>query len=537
MGEARSEVAVSLKRGPALGNLFLRAGWIDSGLVLLNALPLLLTAHLPLGDLPDHLARQYILRDWASSSILQSIYQIHWALVPNLALDLFVLPLRPLVSPETALRLFCICTVLLLFCGTKLVNRTLSDRTSRAYRLVPFLTFGGPFQLGFMSYCLGVGLALVWFGSYLRFRRRSAAVLGPLLIIWGFTIILCHLAAFGLFALAVGGCEIATAFMAQPRDWRASAQRTARALALPVFCLTALLVAFIILGPSGYHNPMVEAAVSAVQFDFFPGKLRGLYAITGFSSVRLEGGLLILALVALGVALVAKAVRIHPIGATAVMIMLMVWLILPIVADGTSFIDYRLPWAISFFALASLTPGPRAASFRLPLSVWGAALIVGRIGTICAFWLAWEPALAEIDQALGRVPVGTKLYVLEGKLPGNKPFHQPELNQVASYVVARRQGFHPGMFVSFPGQILDLQPQYERIWMEEANLGRTLGASLDRVPIGYDYVLVLLPGYARLSPHLPLRCAAAGRLFDLYQVRSENEPSPSAGLGSWQCQR
>ena len=46
-----------------------------------------------------------------------------------------------------------------------------------------------------MSYCLGVGLALVWFGSYLRFRTRSAAVLGPLLLVWGFTTLLCHLAS------------------------------------------------------------------------------------------------------------------------------------------------------------------------------------------------------------------------------------------------------------------------------------------------------------------------------------------------------
>ena len=89
--------------------------------MLTNMLPLLLTAHLPLADLPDHLARQYILRDWASSPVLQSITKSTGRLCPT--------------SRWT-------CS-----CCTKLVNRTLSDRTSRAYRLAPFLTFGGPFQL------------------------------------------------------------------------------------------------------------------------------------------------------------------------------------------------------------------------------------------------------------------------------------------------------------------------------------------------------------------------------------------------------
>src|SRR5689334_15760843 len=132
--------------------------WIDGGLALVSILPLLLTVHIPLGDLPNHLARQYILRDWVSSPALQAIYQIHWKLVPNLGLDLFVMAVRWVVSPDLAVRLFCICAVLLLFFGTKSVNRALSSDTSRAYRLTPFLVYGGPFQLGFLNYCFGVGL-------------------------------------------------------------------------------------------------------------------------------------------------------------------------------------------------------------------------------------------------------------------------------------------------------------------------------------------------------------------------------------------
>src|SRR4051812_44672624 len=132
------------------------AAWLDVLAVLAAILPLLVTAHLPLTDLPNHLARQYIIRDWASSPALQAFYYVRWALVPNLGLDLFVLPLMRFVSPDMAVRLFCIATMLLLFFGTRLVNRTLSDGQSRLYCFAPLLCYGGPFQYGFLGYCFGV---------------------------------------------------------------------------------------------------------------------------------------------------------------------------------------------------------------------------------------------------------------------------------------------------------------------------------------------------------------------------------------------
>src|SRR3954452_15194401 len=83
-----------------------RAAWVDTSVAVVSILPLLLTQHLPLADLPNHLARMYILRDWAASPELQAFYVPHWALVPNLALDIFVLVLRPFVSLDLATRIF-----------------------------------------------------------------------------------------------------------------------------------------------------------------------------------------------------------------------------------------------------------------------------------------------------------------------------------------------------------------------------------------------------------------------------------------------
>jgi hypothetical protein len=73
----------------------LREGWIDTGTALLCLVPLLLTTYLPLPDLPDHLARQYILRDWASSPQLQVLSYSAWdAVAAGVPTDLLLTDLR-----------------------------------------------------------------------------------------------------------------------------------------------------------------------------------------------------------------------------------------------------------------------------------------------------------------------------------------------------------------------------------------------------------------------------------------------------------
>jgi hypothetical protein len=52
----------------------MREAWIDGLIGVVCILPLLLTAHLPLADLPSHMALQYIIRDWASSPYLQTFH-------------------------------------------------------------------------------------------------------------------------------------------------------------------------------------------------------------------------------------------------------------------------------------------------------------------------------------------------------------------------------------------------------------------------------------------------------------------------------
>ena len=280
----------------------------------------------------------------------------------------------------------------------------------------------------------------------------------------------------------------------------------------PVFCLLPVFVIFIWLGP-----PNVDLAENHLtQFSSLHDKLRSLAAITLLSSPTLEVPLLGLALLGLAAALLSRMVRFHTIGLTIVMILLILWLALPQSLLGTSFVDYRIPWALAFFLVAGLVPGSRYDRLRLPFGWYFGTLTLARIGMIAAFWLSWEPTLTMLDQALNELPFGSRLMVVEGRMPDGAIFRRPTLTRFASYAVARRQIFDPGIFANMSGQLLFFQPHFAELWKND-DLGES-PSSLDNLPPDYNYVLVLVPSLARISPRLPLICEKNGPNFALFKV-------------------
>jgi hypothetical protein len=327
---------------------------IDFPIGVVCILPLLLTAHPPLADLPSHLARQYIIRDWASSPYLQTFYSIHWALIPNLALERFVLVARQVMSIDMAVRMFCIVTVFLLFVGTSWVNHLLSFGQSRLYRVVPLLCYGGPFQYGFLSYCFGVGLGMVLFGLYLRCCTQTLGRLALWLMPLSFTLLLCHLVAFGLFALAVGSSELAYGFTAAG-GWtgRLPLELLKRQLR-PICCLLPMLLGFLWLSPPSEHS----GPENAILFATLRQTARSFASIILFASPGPEVALLATAVLGLGAALVTRTVHLRGVGLTVVTVLLIAWLLMPQAALGATFINYLMPWAISLFPAGWPNPRP-----------------------------------------------------------------------------------------------------------------------------------------------------------------------------------
>ena len=86
--------------------------------------PIALNSVPPLGDYPGHLARVFVLHQLLHGAGFADMFRIHWAIVPNLAIDGVVLGLMELGVPvEIAGRLFLGATVALLGTGVVALHR------------------------------------------------------------------------------------------------------------------------------------------------------------------------------------------------------------------------------------------------------------------------------------------------------------------------------------------------------------------------------------------------------------------------------
>ncbi len=349
------------------------------------------------------------------------------------------------------------------------------------------------------------------FGAWLRLRTRSIPVRVAFLLPSAFGLMLCHLAALGIFAVAVGMCEL-TGDIATASAFRLHPRGILQRLAIPICCFLPVFLLFALLSPT-----VRTATQHVVQFSSLHEKLRSFLSITFFTSPKLESALLALALAGFAAALVTRSIRGHVTGLSIVGALLIIWLLTPSIVLGSTFVDYRFPWAISFFLLSSLLPDARNYRFLPALAGYFGVLAVARIALIAALWLAWEPTLAAIDHALARLPEGAKVMVVEGRASPTSVFRDPDLANVASYVVARRQAFEPSMFAGIAGQVLAFQPHFQDLWDQE---GFAVGipTSLTTLAPDYDHVLVLLPQYAKIAPDLPLACQASGPSFDILKV-------------------
>ncbi len=483
---------------------------VDTLVFLVAILPLLLTRHLPLVDLPNHLAGQFIIAHWQTSAAYQQYYQVHWALIPNLGLDVFVQAVGPIIGIDTAFRAFCISTMALLFLGTKLINLHYAGPDARIYRIAPIFFYNGPFQFGFLSFTFGVGLALVAFGLYLRFwnptrpRRIAAFTLLSSLVFF------CHLAAFGTFAIAVCAHQLAEALPILRRATPIAFLRNlAGRAALALLVLLPPLLLFLVLGLINGHP-----ASHYVHYGPVIQKLESVAALTMFSSPGPELGLLALTALGLALAFAVGTIRLDMRGLPFLLLAGLAVLVTPRTAMGATWIDYRLPSAAVFFALGMLVRGPAAPRTGMVWNLWFGVLIVARVAIIATLWLRWEPIFDQFESAFAQLPIGARLMVVEGTTGSTSADRRPSLDNVAALAVARRQGFEPQIFAGFSGQLLRYQPNYQPLWT------LTLPASIAQIDPAYNFLLVLRPKLAAIAPALQqhLTPLASGTDFALFRI-------------------
>ena len=486
-----------------------RAGslyWIVlAGVAAVQIAPLFLIKFLPLVDLPNHEARIAILAHYASNPSMQKYYVVDWRPIPDLAFDLFAVPLVRLgLTPVEAGRCFLAAAVLLYVIGGHLLAQAAAGKRSWLGVILPFLFYSSALLYGFINFVFGFGVFLVAYALWLRWRSRmtywhTAAVAALLVVAF-----LSHLAAFGLLASSI---VVTVAF-----DWGLS--RTSRtdcvrtllaflpALALLVYSATARGGS----GTTAWGSLSEKAHALGGSYLAYNYKLDALWLL----------GVIVIALIAVAL---SRSIRIEPAFATLAALFALIFVLLPHTLITATNVDARVvPAAIAFFLCAiRLSLPPRtAAALALCVVFLGA----GRIVMITHQWRTMSAEIA------------TQVHALDAALPRNADVYSlfpeggPQIDKrerafghLASYATIDRNAHVSRTFAQRSQQ--PLVSRIDEAAAENAVPPFTLNPATFR---RYSYVWTYQPAPLLLR-ELRGRCAPVYEQNGFYLCR--RRPSPS----------
>jgi hypothetical protein len=523
--------------------------WWSTLIVLCSTLllPLTIVDVPPLLDYPNHLARAYVLAVGQQDAFLSKMYAPHWAIIPDLAIDIILPPLLYILPVHVAGRILLAVALLLPVVGTVLYSNAIFGRRSYWPVAVCLVACDGLLLLGFINFQLGIGLALVCAAAWIARREAHPASTVAVGALCAVLLFFSHLTGLLFFLILVGSYEI-------ERIWTSYLQRgsiiavvAGRAMFLmPVVAVPIALYAvspFATVGnriawESG-HDKLIRAAMSLVNYNLpLDGITAGLLvaflltcAMLRWLHVPLQSA------VALGVVGTAYAVA-------------------PLSIKGTGYVDARFAVMFGFLVFAGIRPTrlpPRAA---LPVAVAVMALFGIRTLQVGDIWYAHNRDLADLRYVISAVEPGSRVLVatVDDKevSPAERAFLRRQYlsdgtrldAHTAALLLIEHHAFWTFLFANPNQQPIELRSPYREIaaWTISMPSIRLLSASgprpedLPQFPIQgrwsccYDYVLLLEAGARPDFSNRNLELLRKSDYASLFRIgRSTPAAAPSIG--------
>ncbi len=399
-------------------------------LVPLTLSPLLWASVPPLVDYPNHLARMWILVQNGALPELARNYVVAWRVLPDLAMDLIVPALTRIMPLEIA--------------GTPLHRAHHAEpagrhddaaprapwprRTVRSLSALLFL-YNAALFWGFLNCLFGIGMFLLALSGWISSRHWRAA---PRILTFATVaslLLLLHLFAFCLYALAVGSYELGHWLRERqlsPRGFRTLCAAGLQFIPGLLLWLASLAES----GPSYREYGDLGAKVYAVQAPF----------TFGAQAILFDKALVMFSAVFLLAAIASRALRLAPEMRLPLIAMLLAAVAMPNWMNGSWLADIRLPVALPFVLIAST----RLDAARLRAVGWFAAvalvLLGVRIWAVSETWRDTDRLFAEFRSAARVITPGARLLIVDDTPRGRRP-----LEGVPSFLAQRWDESFPHM--------------------------------------------------------------------------------------------
>jgi len=468
------------------------AGWTRSrtgvllllGAVLFLLLPLVVTRIPPLVDYPNHLARMHILSGLGDDAVLARMYDASWSLIPNLLMDLLVVPLAQVVPLDVAGRLFIGLAILAPVLGTVALHRAWSGGWHAWPWVSALVAYNALLSFGLLNYVAGIGLALCGAAWFAMRRPVSLPRDIAVAVLLGLVCLVSHLIAFAVLLLLAGSTLLGRL--------RATERAALLRQAVVLGAMTVVpLAAYVLLGPSQNYASGVSPAELAAQIQE-----RGLLAdagrrlqwmIAAFTAEGVGNALTWLsALFAFGVvaaALLRGRLRIAAEAWAALVLLAGGYLLLPDVLADNAMVYQRLVLPLTLVGIAAIRPQLPLRAWRVAVAVW-ALLVVARGGAQAVEWSDQNRLLRDVHNVAQAIEPGARVLAVRD---GTHVYHvdpgergaQRVLRRTVAYthlpalVTLERDAFWPLVFAMGGKQPITVTPAYASLSQSDGYLPLT----------------------------------------------------------------
>jgi hypothetical protein len=172
-------------------------------LVLIACLvPIWIVNYPGLTDYPNHLVRDYILAHYNESPLWQNRYSLDLAPIPNLAIDLFVVPLQRFLPLLVCGKLFLSLMAALYILGCSELGKAIAGKPNWLALACALTFYNTELLKGLVNYIFGVAVFLCAFAFWLRVRDRMTPITFLLCGLLSIVAFLSHLSSIVLLGVA-----------------------------------------------------------------------------------------------------------------------------------------------------------------------------------------------------------------------------------------------------------------------------------------------------------------------------------------------
>jgi hypothetical protein len=432
-------------------NFFGRPRLIITTLILVSLVPLLWPAIPPITDLFVHIGRYSVAENLATDPLLQRYYDFNWAVIPNLGVDLLVLPLSPLVGLEPAVKLIVMLIVALTVAAFALLSRQAHNRIAPTALFALPLVYGFSFQFGFVNFCLSMALAFLGFffwnklGDEDRLGIRYVLAVPFSIMIW-----ITHAVGWGVLGLFAAAAEIV-----RLRDSGKTWMQTLIGTGVQCLSLATPMVLMIMSKTAG------AAQISDRWFDWVIKFQAIMMALVdrwqGFDLFSIYTLLFIIA-----AAFILRAVHFDRRLGLAALFLFITYLLMPWELLGSTYADMRLsPFVLAIALLAiDVRPGAAPRLYKYMMIAGLAFFLTRTIATTISFLRYDRQVSAELE-ALPYIPVGARVVTFITRVC-TAEWGLDRLTHLPSIGLARRSLFVNDQFGTAGVQLLSVHyPQAE----------------------------------------------------------------------------